>query len=76
MSFTQKQQSQTENISNQFGTKSTLYALRDFIRVLSLNPVDGKLIMHLPGEKPGKLTDCELEYLSLNPAVQINRMLG
>ena len=56
-------------------TKSTLYALRDFIRVLSLNPIDGKLIMHLPEGKPGKLTECELEYLSLNPAIQINRML-
>ena len=30
--------------------------------------------MHFP-EKQGKLTSCELEYLSLNPAVQINRML-
>ena len=56
-------------------SKSTLYALRDFIRVLSLNPMDGKLILHLP-ETGSKLTECQLEYLSLNPAVQMNRMLN
>lgn len=55
--------------------KSTLYALRDLIRVLSLNPIDGKLIMSFPEARPGKLAECELQYLSLNPAVQINRML-
>lgn len=27
------------------------------------------------GKLVGKLTDCSIEYLSLNPAVQINRML-
>ena len=53
-----------------------MYALRDFIRVLGLNPMDGKLILHFPENgRQGKLSQCELEYLSLNPAVQMNRML-
>ena len=58
-------------------TKSTLYALRDFLRILSLNPVDGKLLMHFNSESIStpKLSQCELEYISLNPAVHLNRML-
>ena len=53
-----------------------MYALRDFIRVLSLNPADGKLLIHLSnGSQPRKLQEVEIEYLCLNPAVQLNRML-
>ena len=51
-----------------------------------MNPIDGKLILHIEAvdnkgttkgqdAKKRPLTQCELEYLSLNPAVLINRML-
>ena len=41
----QTEESKTESIQ-----KSTLYSLREFIRVLSFSPSDGKLLLHFHDE--------------------------
>lgn len=51
-------------------SKSTWYFLKDFVRLLSLNPKDAKFIITFSG----KITQTSLEYICLNPAVMINRM--
>lgn len=51
-------------------TRSLLYLVRDFVRVLSLNPKDGKIVVHFTGDKAH-----QIDYVSLNPALCMKRML-
>ena len=46
-------------------TRSILYQVRDFIHILSFNPKDGKFILK---------TD-SLEYICLNPALTLKRLI-
>jgi Rad3-related DNA helicase len=49
--------------------QSVLYSLREFVRVLSLNPKDGLFILHFAEG------NASIEYICLNPAVHLNRIL-
>ena len=51
-------------------TRSILYLMRDLLRVLSLNPKDGKMVVHFNDGKAH-----QLDYVSLNPALSMKRML-
>lgn len=49
-------------------SRSILYQIKEFIRILSLNPADGKFILR---SKPHK----SIEYLCLNPALHLKRLM-
>jgi Rad3-related DNA helicase len=49
-------------------SRSILYQIKEFIRILSLNPSDGKFILR---SKPSK----SIEYICLNPALHLKRLM-
>lgn len=52
--------------------RSILYQVREFIRILSLNPDDGQFVFHYSGQDEGKAC---LQYIALNPALSLKRLL-
>jgi len=73
------QQKQQEAVNKQVKEKreepsarSILYQVREFIRILSLNPDDGQFVFHYSGQDEGKAC---LQYIALNPALSLKRLL-
>ncbi|CDW73958.1 atp-dependent rna helicase [Stylonychia lemnae] len=52
--------------------KSVLYEIRDFIRILSHNPNDGKMILNLSFKQNQQSS---IQYLCLNPTTTLKRIL-
>ena len=58
--------SQEKNYNN---SKSVLYAIKEFMRILSFRPDDGKFILSRENDK------VTLQYLCLNPTTTLKRMM-
>lgn len=64
-------QIQKESQEKQYNnSKSVLYAIKEFMRILSFRPDDGKFI--ISRENDNKVT---LQYLCLNPTTTLKRMM-
>ena len=62
------QQNANKSDQNPPFSRSILYQIREFIRILSLNPADGKLVVK---QDQG----LSLQYLCLNPAIHLKRLI-